>query len=233
MSQSKRVTICIPTKNRCDFLKRAIAYYAKVGFQGYLFVADASDHGKFIENKENIKLYQKHIQVEHFACADKSILSSIDHVNQFLKTSYAAVCSDDDFICLKGLEDSVDFMDEHCDYSACHGPGAILGLDSSGVYGSIREILPYPQARIHEETGVSRLAQYFRQGPRALVYSIHRSSLWKSMWQEYPNAKSCFIFDELVPSCCSVIRGKIAEVDSLFLVRQMHDRIYSQPSFWE
>jgi glycosyltransferase domain-containing protein len=231
MSQSKNVTICIPTKNRCDFLKRAIAYYAKIGFQGHIFVADASDPQKFLENKENIKLYQNDVQIGHFSCAGKSILESVDCVNQFLQTPYASVCSDDDFLCLKGLEDAVGFMGEHPDYSACHGVGAIFGLDSSGAHGKICEILPYPQASIIKDTGTLRLEEYFRQGPLALVYSVCRSSLWKQMWRQYPDAKSCFIFDELIPSSFCAIAGKIGEVDSLYLVRQMHEGIYSQPAF--
>ncbi len=231
MSQSKNVTICIPTKNRCDFLKRAIAYYAKIGFQGHVFVADASDPQKFLENKENIKLYQSHVQVGHFSCAGKSILESVDCVNQFLQTPYAAVCSDDDFLCLKGLEDAVKFLDEHPDYCACHGVGAILGLDSSGAYGEIREILPYAQASITKDTGMLRLEEYFQQGPLALVYSVCPSVLWKQMWRQYPDAKSCFIFDELIPSSFCAIAGKVGLVDSLYLVRQMHQGIYSQPAF--
>ncbi len=36
-----------------------------------------------------------------------------------------------------------------------------------------------------------------------------------------------------MPSCTSAIRGKIGQLDSLYLVRQMHDQIYQQTPFMD
>ena len=49
--ESDQITILIPTLNRSNFLIRALSYYVKVGFKGWICIGDSSN----VQHSERIK----------------------------------------------------------------------------------------------------------------------------------------------------------------------------------
>ncbi len=53
------------------------------------------------------------------------------------------------------------------------------------------------------------------------------------MWGAFTGSRQGLYFDELVPSGISIIRGKVKELDNLYLVRQNHDAQFTPPDAFD
>ena len=49
------------------------------------------------------------------------------------------------------------FLKENPEYSAVHGKGSIISLDTDECFGDIVSLHSYPQSIVDEETGAERL----------------------------------------------------------------------------
>jgi hypothetical protein len=144
-----------------------------------------------------------------------------------IATPFAAFVADDDFLCLQGLERSMRFLEGHPDYSAAHGKALILQVEGGAPYGPITTVRLYPQAVLTRETGAARLEELFAN-PCALLYAVHRTATWREMLSglsQLTGVRNRNMFkDELIPTCVSVVRGKVMELEGLHLVRQTHEQ---------
>lgn len=220
----KEITIFIPTRNRPVFLKRLLRYYQRVGFPGDIFVGDASDARWIGENRQICGEFGNHLNIRFFETPEVSTHQSIETMAAESRTRYATSVCDDDFLCLEGLADAAAFLEGNPDYVGAHGKGLIFGVDNPTPHGKICYSRSYPQAVIEEETPSERLQSYFKNGG-AVVFSLYRTEDWKSMFQnpaKVSRYQITFIFGELVNASVAVLRGKIKELDSLYLLRQAH-----------
>ncbi|MBI4333153.1 MAG: TIGR00180 family glycosyltransferase [Chloroflexi bacterium] len=231
MASEPKITICIPTKNRADFLRRLLQYFAGANCQHRIYIADSSDGGHLDETKKTVGSLGGRLSIRHFECPGLSVVAALDHVNQFIATPYAAVCADDDFLAVNGVDRCVHFLENNPDFGAAHGIGILTYADRPGPRGNIGWAGHYRQAVTDAGSGSRRLQDYFAGGPLALLFSVHRAQDWRDIYREtvaQPWARQGFSFDELVTSSISVIRGKVKELDCLYLVRFGHDRINPQ-----
>jgi glycosyltransferase domain-containing protein len=221
---TKDVTIIVPTKNRPDFLFRLLNYYVKAQFKGVIFIGDASNDNFLQENLQIISDFQAKITVEHFV-KNMGVNGTIEVLSQKIETTYCLFCADDDFVVPNGIARALTFLKENSDYSAVHGKGSQISLDTDECFGSIISLNSYPQTFVDEETGVERLKSYLMQS-YTLLFAVHRTEIWKKMFHgfsgfDWSNSQEMTI-DEILSSGVSVILGKIKEIDGLYLIRQSH-----------
>ena len=237
MSLTEKITFCIPTKNRPEFLSRLLNYYAITSFDGWIFIGDSSE-GKYLENnKVTVEEFQGQLMIRHFILPSRRVNAVLEKLCVSIKTPFCLGLTDDDFVITSSIEKCIEFLEKNSEYVAVHGRGAIIGLDQRGAYGNINYINSYPQAIIEADTGAGRLKEYLNP-PRAEAYSVHRTEVWANMFtgfSEYDWAQNQKItIDELI--CCGIaaIRGKIKELDCLYLVRQGgHDFQVKRVDFYD
>ena len=103
----------------------------------------------------------------------------------------------------------------------------------TGHYGVLIDSIYYPQAEITADSGAGRLREYFNTSFHALLFSVHRTSHWRRIFEGMSRLKGInnqnIFKDELVSSSLSVILSKIVQIDCLTLVRQGHSGIYKFP----
>src|SRR3989338_235501 len=104
------ITIILPTMNRPDFLERLLRYYAAVNFQHSIFIGDASDSGPADKAKTVVAKFKSNLNVEYHGCPGLSIAQTVAKLNQSLKTPYAVLTGDDDFLVPAGIGRCVDFL---------------------------------------------------------------------------------------------------------------------------
>ena len=232
MKNDVQVTICIPTLNRPGFLFRLLKYCADVRFKQCFFIGDSS-YGKCLqENKKAVRQFENELNIRHFECPDMDVVEALDSFNHLITTPYAAICCDDDFLCPHGLNLCAKFLDVHPKYSAAHGIGVILGLDRKGPFGKVSSLNELRQCTVEQETGIGRLTSLYSDQTHALVYSVHRVSDWCDMWKTFQGSRPGFLFEELYPDTISCIRGKVKELDVLYLVRHGHGDNVKQDQFY-
>lgn len=230
MQTEPKITIVIPTKNRADFLYRLLHYFANTQYQHWIFIGDSSNDLHINKTKKTIQSLEGKLKIKYFECPGLSDVETLQYINGFITTPYCAFLADDDFLCVKGVDRCIDFLESNQDYGAAHGIGIMISADGSGPYAKISHAHYYQQTVLDARYGSQRLRDFF-MSPCALIFSVHRTQDWKEMHQGFmsmPWARQGFIFGELIISSISSVRNKVKELDFMYLVRFGHDRIYSQ-----
>ena len=63
-----------------------------------------------------------------------------------------------------------------------------------------------------------------------MVFSLHRVESWRAMYKDISLLEDKKSFaGELLPSCLSVVQGKVKELDCFYLARQVHNERYLLP----
>ncbi|MFQ6026873.1 MAG: TIGR00180 family glycosyltransferase [Dehalococcoidia bacterium] len=226
------LTLLIPTKNRADFLIRLLAYYRDQGFQGQICIGDSSEAAVVEQTRRAIAGFQNKLNIVYKEYYDLNsatcLLRLLDHV----VTPYAALLPDDDFLIPNGLQQCIAFLEEHSDYSAAHGVGALVQLQSDGAYGPVLGASYYRQPNNEEDAAPDRLLHHLSNYGVSL-FSVHRTECWKLMYQGVDTLSDTTFAAELLPCCLSAVLGKIKELDCLYLVRQVHEQRYLLPDKYD
>lgn len=156
----------------------------------------------------------------------------MEKVTESVSTPYVAYLGDDDFLVPAGLEQCVRFLETHRDYSAAHGVGAIFNLHSSGPYGRFTWVCRYPQRGVEAGTASQRLFDYFAS-PFMPLFSVHRTEAWRVVYENVVGQMDWSFADELLPSCLSLIQGKIRELDCFYLASQEHEQQTVHPDLFD
>ncbi len=123
-----KLTLCIPTKNRSEFLSRLLHYYENTNYQHWIFIGDASNTSHYEATQQTIKSLEGKLKVRHFEHTGMDIVQSFDSFKHLFSTPFSAFCSDDDFVLTQGIEKCIRFMEDNPDYSAAHGKGIVFFL---------------------------------------------------------------------------------------------------------
>jgi hypothetical protein len=150
----------------------------------------------------------------------------------FCSTPYVAFIGDDDFFIPSGLVRCIEFLEKHPDYAAAHGESLSVTLDQSGAYGNPIAAVHYPQPVLEHTDPTQRIAQLM-SGYGVTLFSVHRIETWRSMFQDTDKVTDKAFREELLPCLMTVILGKVAALNDLYLVRQHHDQRYALPTTFE
>jgi glycosyltransferase domain-containing protein len=218
------LTILIITRNRPEFVDRLLKYYVDTSCDYAIAIADSSDQGNAEQVKAAVKKNEDRLRVSYQKYSGEfNFSASIQELNKTVHTPYIVQCPDDDFLVTEGLKKSVDFLNNNPGYGAAHGIGVVLTLKSDGPYGEIDKIGKYNQPVLLEATASERLIKHLSRYSVTL-FSVHRTDIWRQMYKDVHLIKDESFRGELLPACLSVVYGKIQEIDSLYVVRQVHNR---------
>jgi glycosyltransferase domain-containing protein len=215
------ITIVIPTKNRPDFLLRLLDYYADRNFKHWIAIGDSSD--SLIEG--DIKKLQDRLNLIYLDCRGQNVPQAVKKVNRSIRTPYAALVADDDFLLPRGLEKCAAFLEDHPDHTAAHGQAVMISAEGG-------KASYYKQRPAEGETAVQRLLKHLSDYSVTL-FSLHRTEVWKAMWEKADQLKDTTFAAELLPCCLSVLSGKIKQIKDPYLIRQVHERRYLLPGVFE
>jgi len=231
------ITICIPTKDRPTFLGRLLSYYTGTRYRHWIFIGDSSGPEQAQRNQRTVAAFDGQLKITYWEDPRLSSCAFMEQMSQHISTPYCALVGDDDFLCTRGIDQCLAFLERHPEYGAAHGKGLMLETDEGGPYGTIRSTRSYSQAILKSDTGSERLNELFTASPYALLYSVHRTDIWRDMFRGLMGLQGIqnqnIFKDELIPTAVSVVRGKVKELDSLYLIRQMHDAIARHPHVYD
>jgi len=227
------VSLLVPTMNRPGFVERLLCYYAKLGFQGSICIADSSTSAEAERTKRAIAASRDSLDIiyrEHpYLGAAESLQQLLDSV----PTRYAALVGDDDFLVPAALQECALFLDTHPDYSAAHGVAAVVYPEAArpsepGEWAASY----YPQPVLEEDHASQRLLRLLSDYSVGL-FSVHRIETWRRMYKDVHIVRDKTFSAELLPCCLSAVEGAIKELDCLYLVRQDHSRRYLLPDLYD
>ncbi len=221
------ITLCIPTLDRSPFLRRTLQYYADLRAPYSFLIADSSAPDHATTNQQTVASLRGVLNIEYRHYPGRSAGECLELLSDMVSTPSCAFLGDDDFLCVKSLDRCMAFLARHSDVGAVHGKAVIFQTEGAVPHGVFGTMTSYPQAVVESDTGAERLKEFLGlEGVGAIVFSVHRSDQWKAMFRglsRLEGIRNRNVFkDELIATCVSVIRGKVKEIDGLYLVRQVH-----------
>jgi len=229
------ITLCIPTKNRPGFVARLLQYYAQTGYRHQVLIGDSSDLTHAEATRRIAESFQDGLQVQYASQPGWNVIQCLEALSRRATTPYCTWVSDDDFLCTRGLDRCVAFLEDHPDYAAAHGLAMLFQVEGAGSFGAIGSARRYPHATLEGETATQRLQDHFAN-LRSLHTALRRTPHFLELvggYGQMAGARQGFIFDDLIPHGVAAIQGKVKTLDCLYLVRNAHAGMYRQMNLYE
>lgn len=216
---SKEISIFIPTRNRSDFLVRILRYFCENNFKGPVFIGDSSDLEHVERVKSELVALKNRLNVFYAEYPGRPAPQTVFSLVSELTTPYAVYSGDDDFLVPSALVQCAAFLEQEPEFSACSGKAILIARQNghpgmaAGFYGgACRDLL---------DEKASRRLLNFMNGYFVTLFAVQRTTQMREGYQGLDRMPD-WAFTELMPSCYSVIQGKIKTIDSLCLVRPQH-----------
>ena len=213
-----KLTIIIPLKNRSYYTKE----YLKTLNNKYLYIfADGSD------NNNNQKLFQdlnyKNVTYVKYS-EDKTIDIYIDKINKVLKlvkTPYVLFSDNDDFILERGLDKSIEVLENKENDFICSG-GKILAILQKNDLKSTKYSLPFilfDNSCLHGLNGKKDLIKNFKNY-HYLYYSVYKRDYIVEFWKDIKNINLNHItLIEIFLTISTLLNGKYYDVGESHYMR--------------
>ncbi len=233
LSDNTKVGIIIPTKNRSDFVIRALKYYLSLNSPHPLYIGDSSDSeeaGKIIQAVDQLK---SKLPVVYLPFPDGDTIKKMIYLLSNVKEKYATYTGDDDYHVPKTLTECARFLEDHGDYESAIGRSITFKLTGNGAYGSLKETHDYPRRSIESDSASERL--YLSLGPALtpLINSVMKTKKFRQFFQNSESVFDVVMRSEILPNCRLVVAGKHKVIDRLGFVRQIHDRHFKVPDMYD
>jgi glycosyltransferase domain-containing protein len=192
-----RLTIVLPLKGRHLFTLRFLWHANKARLPYRFLIADGQVNPKLAEILDRPKQIFPQLDIEYLRYPDDTdfahffakMSDALDHV----RTPYAMVVDNDDFLAATGIERSIAFLDGHSDYVCCGG-----GLAGFSVYSGLHDSnnglvgrLNHYDYRytIHDHSvdfGSSSAVERLRAGSRNwwTYYAVYRTDALRTICRE-------------------------------------------------
>ncbi|MHA2339562.1 MAG: TIGR00180 family glycosyltransferase, partial [Candidatus Hodarchaeales archaeon] len=211
MDVTDKIKIIIPTHNRREHLKRILSYYNKRGPGLEIIVADSSlpeikkENKKIISSFSNLRIYLTDSYPESI-----DIFQKLSDAVNLVDSKYCVICADDDFVTIKGINESVDFLENHKDFSVAHG--YYISFDIKSVRRKTQKfywrVIYNHKSNTFEDTE-SRLKEHLSNYPLPTLYAVHRTNLLKLIFNETIKFSDDVHFGELLSSMLTLVYGKM------------------------
>lgn len=218
------ISILIPTLNRPEFLYRALKYYKAAGFDGVISIGDSSNSENSTRNLLNIDKVSGGLDIDYrYYEKDKYDIGLVlkDQIER-VRTSYIAICCDDDFLNVNGVKKCVSFLDDNPNYVSARGIRLNFMLtEIDNIYGEIDKLYYVPSLDLEDDSASVRWATYMNCNT-ATAYNVHRKETFQKMWQHIEDFSTYDLKYELYPCSVTCLLGKTKNIDVLYNVVQQH-----------
>ncbi len=204
-------TIIIPTRNRHQYLKRAVDYYSS--FQDISIIICDSSANRF----ENADVLPKNFQYLHVP--GNTFAQKIASTSECITTPYVLMSADDDFITLQGIEKSIQFLEANRDYSSAQGHYIAYYY----VSGRIHYIPLYTAGiglDIHNKDIKERVSRYFGSGVQ-MYYCVHRTEFFKEIFRTMDRQIFNMNLIEYYIGLATLINGKHQVLPEFYASREL------------
>jgi len=219
------LTLIIPTYTRTEFLTRILRYYWEKGFPHQIFIADSSSEPVRAANQEVVASMRDILNIRYEPyLPDISFPAKIANSLNTLESKYVAFCADDDFLIPKGLEACLQYLEDHPDYSAAQGRRLIFKIiqNSALTRGWSFKIVNAERGQnLSQDRAIDRLYQHLSDYA-STFYAVHRRiELLRNLKMAGDRTRD-LRFGELLPSCLTVIQGKVNRLDVPYTLSEAH-----------
>ncbi len=205
------ITIIIPTYNRPSYSIRLIEFYLKFDFIK-LLVLDSSDKKilkkKYFNNKNIIILdYPSSIFL-----SDKIIDST-----SYIGTEYVVLCADDDTLVPQSIKECIKFLNNNNEYVSAQG------RYYPNIYIQPKKLKNYKFDYYENNNYLERIENYLTFKNSNTLYAVHRTTVFKMIWNKKYSSIRVWEFHEFLPTIISLSIGKSKYLNILYHLRTLNN----------
>jgi glycosyltransferase domain-containing protein len=187
-----RLTIVLPLRGRHMFTLRFLWHANQARLPYRLLIADGQVDEAVARHIENSRESFPNLDVEYMRYPDdtgyRQYFAKMADAMERVRTPYAMLADNDDFLGIGGIEQALDFLDANPDYIAALGQPvgfssySGFGAPGGGVHGRLNGLRTYPP----KDGSARSVADRLRQGGLSLLiyYSVFRTNALATLWQE-------------------------------------------------
>jgi len=225
------LTLLIPTINRSDFIIKYLTYLRDNQFKGQVLIGDSSNEDNFKTTADFISQSNFSFRVKQYEFPGLYPHPCIQRMLDDIDEPYSMFICDDDILILNTLYKCIQFLENNHSYSSVGGVSILATLNPDD-YCEILSVIKYNINEVKENTSLER-TQNLLKNYSVIGYSLSRTSEFKKRWPKASKNHDKGIGTELLPSAIIAAQGKVKMLDSLFVVRQIHERRIILPNFME
>ena len=230
--QSRNVAIIVPTwKNRSALWFNMLDYHAGLASHHAVYVGDSTVYDSIGPILDRLRTIEKTVKVTYLQLPGANDTEAISELLNIASEPYAAFAGDDDFLVPASLDKGVRFLEQNPEYSVVHGVSAMCYLGYENHQSYISHANRYGLGYVQSGSGSERLLEYLGHYFETL-FSVHRTSLFRQDVIDSLEIADRH-FRDLLICCLTVIRGKVKQLDCLYLVRLIHDRQFKAPDTFD
>jgi len=221
------ITALLHTRNRPEFLMRAISYYNEK-YRHPLFILDASDDDCFEEITSRLTNTKLNFPLEilHHDVTIPLYQRFFDALEK-VSSPYVLLMADADLYYQPWIDESIKYLEGHPSCGTVYGHTISFELDSFAPFGDVKRLCigePNPVARwMEHESPIERLEE-LGMGPWTTTgwYAAQRTEIFKKIVAAALAAQlnSEDTFERLI-NILQPIYGKVVMLDSQYLARQV------------
>lgn len=229
MNLKDQFSLLIPTYNRYPYLLRLLKYYESFHFPFRIYVLDSSDEEMQSDELKKL-LAEDSIYYQKY---DPGVFLSekIAKGCGYVITPYVALCGDDDFLVPTGISECINYLENNPAFSLAHGKFIFHRInqkknkfewEAGYVFDKSLEI-ENPLDRINHH-----LLNYC-----ITFYSVHRSDIFKLIWEDTGIYTLNFGFSELFPSVLSILYGKMKILNVFYSSREENNYYWFNADYYK
>ena len=188
-----RLTIVVPLRGRHLFTLRFLWHANAVRLPYRILLADGQVNEAVARHIENSRAVFSHLDIDYVRYPDDTgysrYFAKMADAMARVRTPYAMLADNDDFLGMAGIERALDFLEANPDYVAARGrPLAFsaysgLGAPDNGVHGRLNHLRMTYEA---EDVASPAVTERLRQGGLSLLiyYSVYRTEALATLWRE-------------------------------------------------
>lgn len=187
-----RLTIVLPLRGRHLFTLRFLWHANEARLPYRILIADGQVNEALARHIENSRETFPNLDIEYVRYPDDTgysrYFTKMADALERVRTPYAMLADNDDFLGINGIEQALDFLDASPDHVGALGQpvgfAAYSGFDApgGGVYGRLNRLRTYPSKASAASSMIERLRQ---SGLSLLIYySVYRTEALATLWRE-------------------------------------------------
>jgi glycosyltransferase domain-containing protein len=181
MSLLSKLSIIIPTYNRPDFALRNMTFWS--GSEVSVYIVDGSLNPI---PSSSMKDLTPNIHYHHIG---KSIEERIYFATQRIKTEYAMLCGDDEFMVYSGLKACIEFLERNLDFTVCIGRCIGFNPVKNKIY--LSPVKDFHRTHfVNQNSVASRIEYHISNYMVTTFYGVHRTESFKFCFEQI----NCRIF---------------------------------------
>mgnify|MGYP005988975083 CR=1 FL=1 len=228
MELKEKLTLILLVHDNTSMPKRWIKYASYIKLPYKILIADGGASNIFKDfiqqNSQKLNLDIEYFKYKHEKEFSDFYYKSNDILKK-VKTQYVCMCSDDDFLLPTGVQKTIEFLDNHKEYSSARGE--MLGIKFENnknhkyIYGSDFKIFTSSQvsSSLNFEDLQIRLWHQLKNY-QLTYYDIHRTDHLQFAYEKLTlKNPTAYILHEIVTSGFTVLKGKVFRGNYPYLIK--------------